>query len=199
MIKITRHGQSGTHLQSFDYAAKRGLLGKIVLPLTRHLRAANAEKYMKPAQRHLDIGCGDGYLLKRSKSEERFGLDTLLGDEVHHHLDFPDSYFDYVTMLAVIEHMASPAELLTEIGRVLRPEGRLVITTPREAAETLIRLYAKNINQEHERYYDHQRLEAMTKSVFDIIAHHTFCFGLNQAFCLKTKDRHESPIAHIGP
>ena len=47
------------------------------------------------------------------------------------HLDFPDATFDRVFMLDVIEHL-NPSEAiasLSEIRRVLRPNGRLLIHT----------------------------------------------------------------------
>ncbi|GAG65669.1 unnamed protein product [marine sediment metagenome] len=50
MIKITKEGQSGANLESLGYIKRRGLVGRIILPITRYLRAINAEKYMKPAE-----------------------------------------------------------------------------------------------------------------------------------------------------
>ena len=86
-----------------------------------HRRAVNIERYMGEGERHLDIGCGDGYFLRRSKCPERIGLDRLLCDDIDDHLDFLDHHFDYVTMLAVIEHIEEPRRLLAEIARVLSP------------------------------------------------------------------------------
>ncbi|MCK9304074.1 MAG: class I SAM-dependent methyltransferase [Bacteroidales bacterium] len=155
-----------------------------MLPITRFLRAVNVERYIKPGERLLDIGCGDGYFVRRSKCTERYGLDKRTGDEVTDSLDFPDSYFDYVTMLAVIEHIADPRSIMKEIHRVLKPEGRLIFTTPKKQAEILIRLYAKNIDEEHETYYDLQQVKQLAGHLFHIQGHHTFIFGLNQCFCL---------------
>ena len=120
MIKITKEGEFGANLESLGYIKRRGLIGKVILPITRYMRAVNAERYMEPAGRHLDIGCGDGYFLRRSKCEQRYGLDRLLGDEVINKLDFSDSYFDYVTMLAVIEHLSQPEDIFKEVWRVLK-------------------------------------------------------------------------------
>jgi ubiquinone/menaquinone biosynthesis C-methylase UbiE len=57
-----------------------------------------------------------------------------LGDKVTNKLDFPDHHFDFVTMLAVIEHMDNPEEIFQEVYRVLRPQGRFIFTTPKESA-----------------------------------------------------------------
>ena len=158
MIKISKKDHFGENLESFAYIKRRGLVGRIILPITRYLRAINAEKYMRPAKRHLDIGCGDGYFLRRSKCQERFGLDKLLGDEVIDKLDFPDSYFDYVTMLAVIEHISCPESIFKEVARVLKTGGRFIITTPRKSADLLIKIYAKGIDEEHKSYFDDDRM-----------------------------------------
>ena len=45
-------------------------------------------------------------------------------------LPFPDGGFDGALSLNVVDCAASPAGHLTEMGRVLRPEGKAVLTTP---------------------------------------------------------------------
>ncbi|GAB4213756.1 MAG: class I SAM-dependent methyltransferase [Roseiflexaceae bacterium] len=48
-------------------------------------------------------------------------------------LPYPDAQFDAVVFSEVIEHLAgSPLPALTEMARVLRPGGRLVLTTPNQ-------------------------------------------------------------------
>lgn len=182
---MSKNSQFGQNMVSFAYIKRRGLIGRIILPITRYLRAINAEKYMEPAERHLDIGCGDGYFLRRSKCQERYGLDKLLGDEVTDKLDFPDSYFDYVTMLAVIEHISCPEDVFKEVARVLKTGGRFIITTPRKSADLLIKIYAKNIDEEHESYFDYDRMAKLAGTTFEIITYYRFLFGLNQIFCFE--------------
>ncbi|MFH2138030.1 MAG: class I SAM-dependent methyltransferase [Candidatus Omnitrophota bacterium] len=185
MIKITEKGQEGDTVVELGYIKSRGIAGKIILPVTRYFRAMNARKYVSGGERLLDIGCGDGYFLKRVKCKERYGLDKLLGDEVIDDLDFPDNYFDYVTMLAVIEHLKDPQVLVREIHRVLKPAGKFIFTTPRKEAEKFIKLYAKDIQQEHESYFDYTKVKELTGDLFKIAEFKYFFFGLNQIFCLK--------------
>ena len=45
-------------------------------------------------------------------------------------LDFEDDSFDTVLLGEVIEHLAVPGRVLSEVHRVLKPEGRVVLTTP---------------------------------------------------------------------
>ncbi len=180
MIVITEKGITGTPLEPFGYVQQIRFGARPMLRLTRWLRAINVERYMGEGERHLDIGCGDGYFLRRSKFRERVGLDRLLGDDIRDHLDFPDNYFDHVSALAVIEHIDDPRQLLAEIARVLSPGGRLVLTTPKRAAEPLIHLYVRDIDEQHSMYFDRPGMER-------VVGDHTFGLGLNQAFCLEVK------------
>lgn len=186
MIKITPTEVSGEIMKDFAYAEKRTLFSGLILRITRYLRSVNAEKYISPKQRILDIGCGDGYFLHRSKCTERYGIDKRTGDgEVTDFLDFPDEYFDYVTMLAVIEHISSPLKTLKEIHRVLKPDGSCIFTTPKKQADFFIRLYSKGITEEHKTYYNAAGVLDMIKGLYYISSAGTFLFGMNQIFCLK--------------
>lgn len=96
--------------------------------------------------RALDIGTGSGVYaatLKRlgwdvtgvefdeaaaRNTSERLGLKihagTLEGAR------FPAESFDFVSMFHVVEHLPDPVGTLREVGRVLRPGGRLMVRTP---------------------------------------------------------------------
>ena len=176
---------AGTGMEVFSYIQGRGWLGRCVLPITRHLRMHNVMRYAIAGRDHLDIGCGDGYFLQRSPCRAAVGIDMRIGDPPiapGAPLPFDDETFDLVTMLAVIEHVKNPQFVITEIARVLRRKGRLVLTTPKQAAERLIRLYVKDIEEEHESYFTQQRLEDLVQTKLVPVGYHTFLFGLNQAF-----------------
>ncbi len=94
----------------------------------------------------LDVGCGDGRFLSRMRKAGwvvdgvDFDLKAIKTAEVKyglrlHHGElstaaFAEKTFDAVTMSHVIEHVPDPVALLVEIRRVLKPQGRLVLTTP---------------------------------------------------------------------
>ena len=92
----------------------------------------------------LDLSCGDG---KTGKGllDLGFEVDALDIDakrfEFHeqisfqegnldHPLPYPDNTFDYVIFMEVIEHIYNPGFVISEIKRVLRYGGRLIVSTP---------------------------------------------------------------------
>lgn len=106
----------------------------------------------RPTRRYLDVGCGDGRWTtdlthQLGKGTTATGIDIsaravgfarLISPHIDYqvfdgsHLPFPDRSFDLATSIEVIEHIDDEGELrhLEEIGRVLRPGGLLVLTTP---------------------------------------------------------------------
>jgi SAM-dependent methyltransferase len=56
------------------------------------------------------------------------GLDVFCGELVDAH--YPDSYFDYISLVHVLEHMHDPMMTLKEICRILKRDGLLVVGVP---------------------------------------------------------------------
>lgn len=101
----------------------------------------------KEISRILDVGnlgCGGAIhdkLVEMITCGEVFGLDITdqksVGKNYGHQyqgraeeMPFDDNFFDVVYMGEVIEHTWHPFEVLSEIHRVLRPDGLLVFDTP---------------------------------------------------------------------
>ena len=94
----------------------------------------------------LDVGCGSGELLQRLKDKDVYGVDVgkefiryclshcgyaKVSKQNAEHLDFSSCSFEDVICSEVIEHLESPMKALREFHRVLKPNGRLILTTPR--------------------------------------------------------------------
>lgn len=86
----------------------------------------------------LDIGCRDGYWAERLK-EKGYKVSALdiepmyegaITHDVERGLPYPDDSFDLVWCTEVVEHLRNPKILFEEIGRVMRPGGTAVLTTP---------------------------------------------------------------------
>ncbi|MBI3984695.1 MAG: class I SAM-dependent methyltransferase [Candidatus Levybacteria bacterium] len=107
--------------------------------------------------RILDIGCGFyPYFLTSTDFNEKYGIDPALFDSkisdinlqkldiTRQKLPFSNSFFDTVTMLAVFEHIETEKLdfVLSEIKRVLKDRGELIITTPAPWADKLLHAMA---------------------------------------------------------
>ena len=80
----------------------------------------------------LDIGCANspysGFFPKR------LGFDILPGEGVDvvgdaHELPFPNETFEQILCTEVLEHLHTPHLALSEMHRVLKPGGKLILTT----------------------------------------------------------------------
>ena len=123
--------------------------------LLERSRLTQAVSYIPAGARLLDIGCGDGSLLRaaRSRIGSGIGIDPVLPGTIigpNYRLvrgAFPRDLadrdpFDAITMLAFLEEV-SPAELpvlATACAMHLYPGGRLILTMPSPGADGVARL-----------------------------------------------------------
>ena len=113
-------------------------------PPPDHLREFVAS--LAPAERALDLGVGDGRLAVGMRAAQLVGADvsqvaldrakerlpdaSLVLVQPDEPLPFEDNEFDLVTCIETIEHVRDVQLTFSEIRRVLRPGGRLALTTP---------------------------------------------------------------------
>ena len=117
-------------------------------PPDLELRRSFALAEIGPSDRVLDLGCGAGDLTAdlRAAAGCVIGVDvaeaalrrararhpelTFLLSGIDGELPLQDNVFDVVWASEVIEHVADTARWMSEARRVLRPGGRLLLTTP---------------------------------------------------------------------
>ncbi len=110
-------------------------------------KRAELYKYWIPqGSRVVDLGGRDGQLTRHftegnevtiadidanalAAAKEKFGVETQLVN-LNESLPFEDSSFDIVTMSEVLEHLPYPKITLTEIKRILRPDGYFICNFP---------------------------------------------------------------------
>jgi len=145
-------------------------------------------------KRVLDIGCYDGTissLLTRGNDEvygvdlsekavefaRQKGIEAYVAD-AEDKLPFPSAFFDVVFAGEVIEHTFDTDRFLEETGRVMKPDGSLVLTTPNLASlgrrimlligkNPFIEISFKNEAAGHTKYF-------VKDTLFDLLKLHGF-------------------------
>jgi SAM-dependent methyltransferase len=137
----------------------------------------------------LDMACGEGYgaaLLGRV-AREVIGID-LSSEAIAHaqatyehqrnvrfiradasQTGLPDACVDVVVSFETIEHLAEQTEMLTEVRRVLRPEGVLIISSPNRPVYNLGRSCS---NDFHVKELDLNEFEEVLKINFSSIEYY---------------------------
>lgn len=158
----------------------------------------------------LDIGCGwEAKLLVQLEPYIRSGVGVdfkapnIKTDKLETHsihlsdaLPFESCSFDVVTMLAVLEHLDEPIEILREVERILRPGGRLLLTVPSWYAKPVLEFLAfrlgiinKDEIADHKTYYNKKDLLHLLSQLSNMEAEKHEYFQLvfnNFMVCRKT-------------
>lgn len=164
-----------------NFTRGSGLLEKFL----SEKRAQKANEFIPNSFRDgniLDIGCGFyPHFLTSTKFKNKFGIDPAVNTQVKgiklqkidiakQKLPFKDNSFEVVTMLAVFEHIEKEklTSAIKEINRVLKPEGRLIITTPSPWSDKLLHHMARLGLISSEEIHDHKSHYTQSK-ILDII------------------------------
>lgn len=114
---------------------------------SRLITHIQANEYSKIIQQHsrgllLDLGCGNvpWYEVYQSLVEDAICIDWENTNHQNIYLDekidlnqpipLKDSSFDTILATDVLEHIANPQLCVSEIERLLKPEGKLILTVP---------------------------------------------------------------------
>lgn len=170
------------------------------------LRVNKIKKLLDKEGLIVDLGCGfEARLLRGLILENHYisaiGVDVsvnesqqserlrLVKGDLNIKLPLEGGIADNVVSLAVLEHLSDPNGFVSEIYRILRPGGRLVLTTPTPRAKPVLEFLSFKLGlidraeiEDHKDYYDGKRIAEMLLSAgFEKhkIKSSTFTFGMN--------------------
>ena len=181
-------------------------------PFLRNQRLRKAAAHISRGSIVLDIACGLGSLAEHLDSScTYYGVDRIpFSDALKpkascktHFLEcdvsketaleeitgWMESKPTVITMLAFLEHLPSPAEVVGRFMGLLNEGGHLLGTTPHPMGRTLhdvlakVRLCSPDGADEHEEFLNRNRLAAVAReSGAEMVDYGRFLLGLNQYF-----------------
>lgn len=163
----------------------------------------------------LDVGCASGWLLseiaKRYPHVQCTGIDVYRKSIEYgkrrykhlrlfcadaHNLPFPDHSFDLIVCTELLEHVIYPEKVLSEIKRVLKPQGFAIIEM--DTGNFLFKViwyWWTNLRKgvwkdAHIHSFNTKRLEELIiESNFKILNKKIFNFSMAVAFCLRKNEK----------
>ncbi len=95
--------------------------------------------------------------------------------------------FEGILLLAVLEHLSSPAEVLARLSPLLSSSGRLIVTTPHPSGRLFLEagaalgLLSSHAHEEHEALLDAEALDAAGRGAgLSLVVYRRFLLGMNQ-------------------
>ena len=158
----------------------------------------------------LDIGCGSADLIQFLDEDQHYvGIDLNKNLVLQLRKQYPqyefyegnleegidlNRKFDTITMIALIEHIKNPVNMMRQCYELLANSGNLVITTPTPLGDKLHRIGAKfgltskSAVEAHVKIYTHKNLQNLLNSFgIDIYIYKKFELGMNQMCAGKEK------------
>jgi SAM-dependent methyltransferase len=154
----------------------------------------------------LDLGCGRAKITPFLKPDQRYvGVEStpqsmryLRGNFPEHQfflydldqdvLELPGP-FDTILLVAVLEHLANPDNLMRQLPLLLKSGGRLVITTPSPFGDRVHRLgarfnlFSRAAVEDHEIIYTPASLDRLlSRHQLRLVHYRSFMLGGNQLF-----------------
>lgn len=155
--------------------------GEISLVFSRHQFAYQWASDFVPGAMVLDVGCGTGYgchiLAQRAGqvvgvdhdfsamvfSHQNYGRANITHSQMNaHNLGLKSSRFDIAVCFQTIEHLRNPDQFIAELKRVVKPGGKIIISTPNVPAHRK----RKRFNPFHEQDMDFNAFRKLVQKHF---------------------------------
>jgi SAM-dependent methyltransferase len=168
-------------------------------------RLRQASRYIQPGHHVLDLACNEGRLIDflpdgaaytgidindraLARARQLYPGREFLNADLSQTL--PDSLygqFDVIVMLAFLEHIPQPADMLRVVAGALKSDGRIVITTPAPWGRQVhdmgakLGLFSRQAAEEHETFLGRRTLDDIARGAgLRMSEFRYFLFGFNQ-------------------
>jgi len=191
-------------------------------PILRLLRFNQAIKYIEKNRPVvlLDLGCGSEipfyFFAKKNKItfKKYIGIDPLIQKNLIDHLNkkkdifllrrkavkkipLPSSTVDFIGTFSFLEHIENPKDIIKELLRILKPGGKIILTTPTPKAKKILEFLSFKLKlispreiAEHKNYFTKEDLFLLIPKSrkFNLkIIHQYFELGLNNLLIIIKK------------
>ena len=179
--------------------------------LIARFRYVQVNKYITKGSVIVDIGCGrEGEFLLHNKDiiSKGFGFDyrikdhaidniNLINNKKLKKLPLDDNSVDTVFLNAVLEHLETPEKVLTDALRVLKKNGKIVMTTPTPISKPILEFMAFKIHiinedeiLDHKHYYNQKDIKNLVKELnktykVKLLKYKKFELGVNSLIVLE--------------
>jgi len=110
-------------------------------------------------QKRLNLGTND-QINTRTRAR-RTNVTRIIYDDMTA-TTLPESSFDVIVAVEVLEHVEQDRAFVQNVYRVLKPGGLFVMTTPNGD-------FLANTNPDHKRHYHRSELQSLLRSVFPVV------------------------------
>jgi 2-polyprenyl-3-methyl-5-hydroxy-6-metoxy-1,4-benzoquinol methylase len=191
---------------------ERSQINGIISPLLQKIRINQAKRFMK-GNSFLDVGSSLGEIIRilpkkaiyvgiegnkdffinaKNKNPNHKFINLYLNKNNVKNLKIKEK-FDTIFALAVVEHMNDPEQIISGLKKYLKPEGRIIITTPSKWSELILNLGSKlgifmEEMGEHKKQFTKEEIIKLGISAGYSIEHYkSFELGMNHLLVLKKK------------
>jgi ubiquinone/menaquinone biosynthesis C-methylase UbiE len=139
--------------------------------------------------RLMDLACGDNRLVKKYGAGVGVDIvpyrnvDTVCSD--FSNLPFGNSEFDTVTIVAALNYFDDPGAVLREIGRVMKPEGTLLVTLLNQTVSKLWHSIVERDITPRPAFSEMELAGHVRSAGMRIVQKRKFMLAMNVIYCIR--------------